>query len=102
MVLCLQIALSTGHAPLLRYFPRLMRDLWLPGYGEFFESRAILLPIQYGFRNGLGTCNAVLHVAHVIQVVLNSGAKARLVQIDFSAAFNRVNHAGITYKLKFV
>ena len=28
-----------------------------------------------------------------------SGQEARIVQIDFSAAFDRVNHLGILYKL---
>ena len=29
---------------------------------------------------------------------IESGQEARIVQIDFSAAFNRVNHQGILYK----
>ena len=33
---------------------------------------------------------------------LESGQEARIVQIDFSAAFNRVNHQGILYKLSSV
>ena len=30
---------------------------------------------------------------------MESGHEARIVQIDFSAAFDRVNHQGIMYKL---
>ena len=30
---------------------------------------------------------------------LENGQEARIVQIDFSAAFDRVNHLGILYKL---
>ena len=30
---------------------------------------------------------------------LESGQEARIVQIDFNAAFDRVNHQGILYKL---
>ena len=30
---------------------------------------------------------------------LESGQEARIVQIDFSAAFDRVNHQGILYRL---
>ena len=33
---------------------------------------------------------------------LESGEEARIVQIDFSAAFDRVNHRGILYKLSSV
>ena len=51
------------------------------------------------YRKGLGTCDALLCVPHTLQSSLESGKKARIVQIDFSAAFNRVNHQGILYKL---
>ena len=34
-----------------------------------------------------------------MQSALNSGEEARIVQIGFSAAFDRVNHQGILYKL---
>ena len=45
------------------------------------------------------TCDALLCVSHTLQSVLESGQDARIVQIDFSAAFDRVNHLGILYKL---
>ena len=34
-----------------------------------------------------------------MQSTLDSGQKARIVQIDFSAAFDMVNHLGILYWL---
>ena len=42
----------------------------------------------------------VMHffVSHTLQSALESGQKARIVQIDFSAAFDRVNHQGILHK----
>ena len=45
---------------------------------------------------------ALLCVSHTLQSVLESGQEARIVQIDFSAAFDRVNHQGILYKLSSV
>ena len=69
---------------------------------RYFESKAILPPIQYGFRKGLSYCNAMLYVAHITQTALDSDAEARLVQIDFSSAFDHVNHAAVAYKLKYV
>ena len=46
----------------------------------------------------------VMHfcVSHTLQSSLESGQEARIVQIDCSAAFDRVNHQGILYKLSFV
>ena len=38
-------------------------------------------------------------MSHTLQSTLESGYGARIVQIDFSAAFDRVNHRGILYKL---
>ena len=37
-----------------------------------------------------------------MQSTSESGQEARIVQIDFSAAFDRVNHQGILYKLSSV
>ena len=46
-----------------------------------------------------GTSDAVLCMSHTLQSALESGQEARIVQIDFSAAFDEVNHLGILYKL---
>ena len=54
---------------------------------------------QFAYRKGLGTCDALLCVAHSLQSALEMGQEARIVQIDLSAAFSRVNHQGILFKL---
>ena len=54
---------------------------------------------QFAYRKRLGTCDALLCVSHTLQSALESGQEAKIVQIDFSAAFDRVNHQGILYKL---
>ena len=40
----------------------------------------------------------VLRVSHTLKSALESGQEDRIVQIDFSAAFDRVNHQGILYR----
>ena len=52
---------------------------------------------QFAFWNGLGTCDALLCVSHTLQSALERGQEAWIMQIDFSAAFDRVNHQGILY-----
>ena len=47
----------------------------------------------------MGTCDAHLWVSRTLQWALESGQKAKIVQIDFSAAFDSVNQLGIIYKL---
>ena len=37
-------------------------------------------------------------MAHTLQSALETGQVARIVQIDFSGAFDRVNHQGILFK----
>ena len=59
----------------------------------------VLLTTQFAYQKGLGTCDALLCLSHTLQSALESGQEARIVQIDFSAAFDRANHLGIIYKL---
>ena len=63
------------------------------------ERSGVLPTTQFAYRKGLGTCDAPLCVSHTLQSALEGGQEARIVQIDFSAAFDRVNHQGILYKL---
>ena len=63
--------------------------------GRFMERSFVLLTTQFAYRKGLGTCDALLCVSHTLQSV----QEARIVQIDFSAAFDRVYHHGILYRL---
>ena len=50
---------------------------------------------QFAYRKGLGTCEAVFSVSNTLHSVLESGHEARIVQIDFSAAYDR----GIDFNL---
>ena len=47
----------------------------------------------------LGTCDALLCMSHTLQSALESEQEDRIVQIDFSAAFVRVNYLRILYNL---
>ena len=67
--------------------------------GRFMERSVVLPTTQFAYRKGLGTCDALLCVSHRLQSALENGQEARIVQIDFSAAFDRVNHLGILYML---
>ena len=57
---------------------------------------------QFAYRKGFCTCDALLCVPHTLQSALENGQEARIVQIDFSTAFDRVNHQGILYYLSSV
>ena len=70
--------------------------------GRFMEHCGVLPITQFTYRKCLGTCDALLCVSHTLQIALKTGQEARMVQIYFSAAFDRVNHKGILYKLSSV
>ena len=63
------------------------------------ERRHVLPNTQFAYRKGLRICDALLCMSHALQSALERGQEARIVQIDFSAAFDGVNHQGILYKL---
>ena len=63
------------------------------------EPSGMLPKTQFAYRKGLGTCDTLLCMSHKVQSALESGQEGRIVQIDFGAAFDRVNHLGILCKL---
>ena len=68
-------------------------------FERFMERSGVLPTTQFAYRKGLGTCDALLFVSHTLQSALESGQEASFVLIDFSAAFDRVNHQGILCRL---
>ena len=69
---------------------------------RFVESNHQLPDLQFGFRKGRGTCDALLTISSNLQRALDYGHEARVVGLDFSAAFDRVNHLALIYKLKLL
>ena len=65
--------------------------------GRFMERSGVRPTTQFAYRKGLGTCDALLCVSHTLQSALENRQEARIVQIDFSTAFDRVSHQGILY-----
>ena len=67
---------------------------------SFLWKRNVLPSRQYAYRAGFSTCDALLEISHMMQAALDGGSEARLVQIDFTGAFDKVNHVGLIYKLE--
>ena len=61
------------------------------------ERSGVLSTTQFSYRKG--TYDALLCRSHTLQSASESGHEARIVQIDFSEAFDSDNHLGILYKL---
>ena len=58
--------------------------------GRFMVCNGLLPTTQLAYRKGLGTCDAPLSVSKALQSVLESVQETRIVQIDFSTAFDMI------------
>ena len=67
--------------------------------GRIMVFSSVLPTTQFAYLKGLGTCDSLLCLFYTLQGALESGKEARIVQIDFSGAFDRINNLGILYKL---
>ena len=67
---------------------------------NFAEKRNLFPNLQFGFHKGLGTCDALLTITNSVQKALDSGCEVRLVGLDFSAAFDRISHKALVFKLR--
>ena len=69
---------------------------------RFLDDSGLLPRNQYGFRKGLSTSDALVKLVHGAQLSLDRGHESRLVSLDFSSAFDRVNHKALVYKLQLL
>ena len=67
---------------------------------NFAEKKNLFPNLQFGFRKGLGTCDALLTITNFVQKALDFCSEVRMVGLDFSAAFDRVNHKALIFKLR--
>ena len=67
---------------------------------NFLEARDILPHGQFAYRKGLGTCDALLSLTCPIQAALDGSSEVCAVCLDFSAAFDRICHCALLYKLE--
>ena len=57
---------------------------------------------QFAYREGLGCKHALLTISHHLLKSLDTGMESYIVQLGFSAAFDRVIHSGLLFKLKSI
>ena len=79
---------------------KLFERLLAKRLNTYAENNSLFPSQQFGFRKGLGACDAVLTISEMVQQALDKGSEAYMVGLDFSAAFDRVNHKALIYKLK--
>ena len=67
--------------------------------GRFMERSFVLPNTQFAYRKCLGTSDALSCVPHTLQSALESGQDARILQIDFSEAFQCIKAFSISSAL---
>ena len=50
----------------------------------------------------MGCADSLLTISHHLQKSLDAGIESYIVQLDFSAAFDRVSHSGLLFILKSI
>ena len=69
---------------------------------KYVEASSLLPNGQFAYRKGLGSCDALLSMVGSIQSNLDQGLESFAVSLDFSAAFDRVRHAALIYRLQLI
>ena len=65
-----------------------------------FANNNILSPVQFGFRKNTSTLDAIVHFTELIYNSLNNKETVLNILIDFSKAFDTVNHTILLRKLE--
>ena len=86
----------TSH--LIKLFERILRKRIV----HHLETRGLISPNQHGFRKDRNCLTQLLHhiVIDEIMIDLDCDANADVIYLDFSKAFDKVDHAILLKKLK--
>ena len=69
---------------------------------SLFEKYGLLPAAQSAYRKGRGCADALLTISHHLLKSLDAGMESYIVQLDFSAAVDRVSHSGLLFKSKSI
>ena len=67
---------------------------------SFIDKKGCLNGTQHGFRSGRSCLSALLSVFDDIMHMLEAGGSVDMVYLDFSKAFEKVDHGILLHKLK--
>ena len=66
----------------------------------FYEKYGLLPAAQFAYMKGQGCTDSKITISHHLQKSLDAGMESYIAHLDFSAAFDRVSHSGLLFKLK--
>ena len=85
---------------LLSIFNKLLEKLMYKRLLDFLEKKKVLFKKQFGFRENHYTDHAILSIIHNIQLAIDEREFSCEIFLDFSKAFDTVNHKILINKLK--
>lgn len=72
---------------------------WPSDSHVFYTFLNKLLPQeQFGFRKGVDASDALIFITQYLQASLDTGYELRFISLDFSSAFDLVNHEAFLFK----
>ncbi|XP_064390046.1 uncharacterized protein LOC135337956 [Halichondria panicea] len=89
--------LASNYRPisLLSLLSKVLERIVLNKVVEYLTSNNLLSTLQFGFRRGSSTQEAILHATHDWHRSLDNGSSVAAVFFDLSKAFDRVPHQGL-------
>lgn len=86
---------------ILPFFSKILERVVRDQLTNYCNSVEIIPPTQSGFRKNHGTATALLHVTDDIIRAYDKNKCTSLILLDYSKAFDTINHETLLLKLKF-
>jgi hypothetical protein len=85
---------------LISIFSKVIEKIMVKRVVKYLEKIKFLSQNQYGFQRGKSTEDALLNFTNMIYSCLNDGKRTTGLFVDFTKAFDLVNHPILLYKLE--
>ena len=76
------------------FLSKVFEQLLAKHLNAYVETDDLFPSLQFGFRKGLGTCDALLTITSAVWKSLDTGCSVCMIVPDYSSAFDRVNQPG--------
>ena len=86
---------------LLPYLSKIYEKIIYSRLLNHLDNNNIISPCQFGFRKGISTLDAIIHFTEFIYNALNAKKSIANFLIDYSKAFDTVNHQILLRKLEY-